>query len=72
MVILAYLNLSSRFGTDAYSFLNLFQDLTVTIFTMVSDMPVDNDRSACADFVNLEDLLTQFFECANGSRDACM
>jgi len=38
-------DLSSRLGTGVHIFLDLFQDSTALCFSVVDDVPVDNEAS---------------------------
>ena len=52
--ILYFLVVNLSTLVDDHIFLNLFHNLTEFIFSMVGDVPVDKQRDAFDDFVNLQ------------------
>jgi len=61
---------SLRLGTSARIFLNLFQNLTSVILSVVGDMPVDSEAPIY--FVNVEDLPAQSLGGAYRGMVACV
>jgi hypothetical protein len=58
-------------GTDALIFLDLFQNLTSSILSVVDDVPVDSETPV-VEFFNLEDLLAQTLGGAHRGRIMCV
>ena len=61
----AYPGSSLRLGTDTRIFLDLFQDLSSAILSMVGDVPADNVSSLLTLSINFENLPAQSLEDAH-------